>query len=531
MVYTEDSEVTESSLEELIANAQVSDAILVYNLMAKRKISISNELRQRFLELICFNNHEDFISEELFEERWFSQPVTGKDRLRKTWKDNDLAESVFNEIPKSAQSYSAIIRGMCKFIQVERGYALYQEALQRDVQIDAATFNSVIRVISYLRESGSTRWELVVEILQTMALRKVKPNIETLNAVLSVVSTVHGAIAKEYALQTLAEFKALGIVPTLETWYILLMTVYRGRGPISHILHDVMKEVEGKEFEIQGLKDTSFFVTAMSICNKELNDKDLARQVDNLLHVGRNYDLIGGSFNETAYYRHYFTVLCNNEPLDVFMETYNALVPNITVPESDIMVLILTKVDITGALELIPRLWSDIVMFELLNQEKILHLVLQTMVENKPSNDIPTQANLSSNFADIAWQIFTKIEEQSDRQRKPITWSGTMISDVLTLVCRSEDYEKAQVVFDKMNRDQDVISGSTDPAALDLFIKLSVSKKQPSKAITALQYCVENSFPNNQELGRFIVNAMTLDQHHTSRITSLVGTEVLKGNE
>lgn len=530
MVYTEDSEVTESSLEQLIANAQVSDAILVYSLMAKRNISISNELRQSFLELICFNNHADFISEELYEERWFSHAATAKERQRKTWKDNDLAESVFNEIePKSSQAYCAIIRGMCKFLQVERGYALYQEALQRDVQIDVATYNSVIRVISFLRENGSLRWELVLEVLQAMALRKVKPNIETMNAILTVVSTIHGAIAKEYALQTLAEMKALGMVPTLETWYFLLTTFYRAKGQISHILHDVMKEIDGKEFQIQSVKDTSFFVHAMCICNDHLNDKDLARKIDNLLHVGRNYDLMGGSFNETVYYRRFFSVLCNNEPLDVFMETYNALVPNICVPDVDIMALILTKVDISGTLELIPRLWSDIVMFELLNHEKIPHLVLQTMVDNKPSSDIPAHANLNSNFADIAWEIFTKIEEQTENRRNPIVWSGKMISDVLTLICRSEDYKKAQEVFDKINATQDVFVA--DPAALDLFIKLSVSNKQPSKAIVALQYCVENSFSNNQQLGRFIVNAMTLDTHHISKITSLVGTEVLRSNE
>ncbi|XP_037034613.1 protein PTCD3 homolog, mitochondrial [Bradysia coprophila] len=532
MVYTEDSEVNESSLEQLITNSQVSDAILVYNLMVKRNLSISSELRQSFLELICFNNHEDSLSEDLYEERWFSRSFTTKERQRKTWKDNDLAESVFNEIePKSSQAYCAIIRGMCKFIQVERGYALFQDALQRDLQIDVATFNSVINVISFLREGGHNRWQLVLELLQTMVSRKVKPNIGTMNAVLSVISTVHGTVAREYALQTLAEFKELGIAPTLETWYFVLSIFYRERSPISHVLFDIMKEIEGKEFEIQGMKDMSFFVAAMNVCQNELNDKDLAKRVDNLLHVGHNYDLIGGSLSETVYYRQYFTVLCNNEPLDVFMETYNALVPNIYIPEPIIMTKILTQVDINGALELIPRLWSDIVIFELLNQEKILDLVLKIMVDNKPSNDIPAQANLSSNFADIAWQIFNRIEEQSERQRNPVTWSGKMISDVLTLACRAEDSVKAQKIFDKINKDQDVISGIADPAALELFIKLSVSKKQPSKAIAALQYCVENSFSNNQERGRYIVNAMTLDGNHISKITSLVGTEVLKGNE
>lgn len=532
MVYREDSEVNESSLEQLIANVEVADAILVYNLMVKRNINISNELRQSFLELICFNNHEDNVAEELIEERWFSQTATGKERLRKTWKDADLAETVFNEIePKNSQAYGAMIRGMCKYIQAEKGFALYQDALQKDLHIDVETFNSVIRVSTFLRESGDSRWHFVQELLQTMALRKVKPNLGTMNAVLSVASSASGTICREYVRQTLAEFKVLGVVPSLESWYFVLAAFCRERGPISHVLFDILNEIEGKEFKIQGLKDTFFFVTAMDICRNHLNDKDLAKRVDNLLHFGHNYDLIGDSYKESVYYRHYFGLLCNAEPLDVFMETYHTLVPNIYTPEPGIMTEILKQVDINGALELIPRLWSDIVIFEHSNRESILELVLKIMVENVPSKDIATQANLGENFSSIAWQIFTKIEEQPENKTNALTWTATMISHILTLICRSEDYVKALIVFDKINQNQDDISGVADPAALESFIKLSISNKRPTKAIAALQYCVENSFSNNQALGRLIVNSMTLDDNHISKISSLVGTEVLKSSE
>lgn len=532
MVYTEESEVNESSLEQLIANADVTDAILVYNLMVQRNIPVSNELRQSFLELLCFKNHADGIDEDLVEERWFSQEQVGRERLRKTWKDGDLAESVFNEIePKTSQAYGAVIRGMCKYIQVERAFALYQDALQRDLQVDAATFNSVIRVSPFLRESGDMRWQLVQEVLQTMALRKVKPNLDTMNSILSVVTTINGTEAREHVRQTLAEFKALDIAPSLESWYYVLTTFCRERGPISHVLHDILNEIEGKEFEIQGLKDTSFFVTAMEICRKHLNDKNLGKRVNDLLHVGHNYDLIGDSYKESVYYRHYFGLLCHNEPLDVFMETYNVLVPHVYVPEPGIMMEILKQVNIAGSIELIPRLWSDIVCFELSHRENILDFVLRIMVENVPNIDIPAQANLNEKFSDIAWQIFETIEEQPEKKMNPIMWTGSMISHVLTLVCRFEDYTKASTVFDKINRCQDEIQGIIDPAAMELFIKSSIANKRPSQAIAALQYCVENSFSNNLQLGRLIVNSMTLDSHYTSKITSLVGTEVLKNTE
>lgn len=532
MVYTEETVVDESSLEQLIANVQVSDAILVYNLMLQRKISISNELRQSFLELICFNNHEDNIPEELIEERWFSRNNIGKERQRKTWKDGGLAESIFNEIePKDSATYAAIIRGMCKYIQAERGYAFYQEALQKDLHIDVATFNSVIRIVNFLREGAEMRWLLVQELLQTMAIRKVKPNLETMNSVLTIVASIGIMKAREYALQTIAEFKALGIEPSLESWYHVLSIFCRVQ--ISHVLCDILNEIEGKEFKIQGLKDTFFFVTAMNICRNHLNDKNLAKRVNDLLHFGNNYELLGDAYRESIYHAHYFVVLCNNEPLDVFMETYNILVPNVYTPDAAVMIEILKQVNVNGALELIPRLWSDIVLFEQMNREEILELTLNIMGENIPNKDIPAHSNLNEQFSDIAWQIFNKLEEDRTemRTRNPLSFTSKMISNILTLTCRSEDYEKALKVFEKMDQNQDEIIGVTDAAALELFIKLCISKKQPSKAIAALQYCVENSFSNNQALGRLIVDSLTLDGYHISKITSLIGTDVLKSTE
>lgn len=62
-----------------------------------------------------------------------------------------------------------------------------------------------------------------------------------------------------------------------------------------------MNHIDGQEFEIVDLKDTSFFVTAMGICHQHLSDLELARRVDGLLHTGENYNLIGDSYKESIY--------------------------------------------------------------------------------------------------------------------------------------------------------------------------------------------------------------------------------------
>lgn len=86
MVYNENSEVSEQDLVNLINNVQVSDAVLVYQLLKNKQVDVSPNVEQSLLELICYNNGEDTLSDEFIEERWFRQSSKGKERQRKTWK-------------------------------------------------------------------------------------------------------------------------------------------------------------------------------------------------------------------------------------------------------------------------------------------------------------------------------------------------------------------------------------------------------------------------------------------------------------
>lgn len=397
LVYTEETDVTIDSLRECIANTQVTDAALVYRkLSSDTSCEIPAELKQQLLELICFHNHEDPVPADLIEERWHSQQTTGagggsggRDRQRKTWRDNDLAEQLFADIqPPTLESYAALIRGMARYCQVERAWSLFQEATAAGHRLDVATYNSIIAVANFLKESGEMRWQLVREILQRMADAKLRPDIGTLNACMQLISTIGGyRHGREFALATLAEFRELGVQPSLGTWYYVLSIFCRERGPTSHVLRDVMAELErdavaAERLECRSVRDTWFFVTAMDVCRNHLGgDRELAKRVDRLLHRGNNYDLMGDSYKESIYYRHLFALMCAAEPLEVFMaETYDRLVPHVYTPEPGIMAEVLKQVDVNGALELVPRLWSDMVQFDHVQRVSLLEQVLKIMV-------------------------------------------------------------------------------------------------------------------------------------------------------
>lgn len=531
-IFTEESQVEVKDLKDLITDAEVSDAILVFRLLQKNKVEVPADLKQSFFELICFYNCEEPLDEDLIEERWFRQTERLKERFRKTWKDHDLAEQIFAETePKDSRAFSTIIRGMCKFYQVEKAWAFFNDAIARNIELDVESFNSILNVTTFIKESSELRWDQILEILTMMKDKKVDPNLGTLNACLSTISVMGGRNPRDYALKILSEFKHIGVEPSLASWFFVLQTFCKDRGPVSHVLIDILNQIEGKKFQIRDMRDTQFFVKAMDICRNHLHDNSLAKRVDALLHVGDNYNLIGDSFKESIYYRHYFSLLVTSEPLDKFMESYHWLVPNVYIPEPAVMEEILKAVETSGAIEHVPMLWSHMVLFDHNNRENLLDLITRIMIQNKPNPTIPQQEHLSENFGSIAYDMWSKIEEKNEMRSKPIVWTAKLLGDIIVLLCRVGEFERAVEIYDKLSTNQQKILGEPDFSALKEFVQLCIVKKQPSKAISCLQYSTDIGFPESRELAKSICMGFTLDETHTKRIAFLVDLDVIKEAE
>jgi pentatricopeptide repeat domain-containing protein 3 len=506
--------------------------MLVYELLQKSNAEISPELKQSFFELICFYNCEEPLDEDLIEERWFAQTEKGKERYRKSWKDGGLAETVFDSFEvKDSKAYSTIIRGMCKFYQVERAWALLNDALAKNIPVDVECYNSILNVSNFLKESTELRWEFVQEILKLMKDQNIQPNLGTLNGALNAVRLMGGKQIREYCLAVLAEFKPLNIEPSLASWAFVLQTFCRERGPVSHILIDILNEIEGKEFHIQDPRDTNFFSIAMDIARNHLNDVTLCRRVNDLLHFGDNYNLIGDSYKESVYYRNFFFAILTNEPLESFMETYYRFVPNIYVPEPAVMEEILKAVDVTGSIEHIPLLWSNMVQFDHIGRESCLNAITKVMVENPPNPQIKIHEGLTEKFATAAYDMWTKIEERNENRTKAIIWTGKMLSDILLLICNSGDIVKATEVFENIVKNQDKIMGEPTVTSLEKFTKLCIENKKPDLAISCLQLSNDIGFNETKQLAKDIVIGFTLDGHMTKKVMSIVGLELVEEAE
>lgn len=524
-IYTEQTDVSEALLQNLVKQFEVTDSITVFLLLEKNGVNVSTATRQQLLELICFCNAENPTSEEWLEERWYRQSMTGRERHRKTWKDHDFAEKLFQSMPepKSANAYDTIIRGMCKYFQAEKAWHLFESALKDNVALNVETYNAIILTTNFLSERD-VKWNKLISILQLMNDNKVTPNLITLNNSLAAVSSIsaHNRPVRDWALSLLAELRRFDhIKPSLATWYFLLAIYCRENGPTSHILVNILDEVQGQQFTIQDRRDVLFFVTAMDVSCNHLQDKEVANRVNDLLRTGENYNLIGDSFKESIYYRHYFNLLCQTESLDKFMESYNRLVPNIYIPEPSIMENILRKIGMESAFTMVPLIWSQMIIFDHASKENLLSILLNVMVTGK--NEVT--AELVTKFGQISWEMWQKIEDANETQNMSapsIALTGALLGNILKLQVSAGNYKEATTIFHKLDRDQHNILGVTDRAAMEDFISLAVQNKEPSLAIRALQYCVENGHENCSGLSKLITETLKLNSTDQMKVQSLV---------
>ncbi|KAK4293028.1 hypothetical protein Pmani_034231 [Petrolisthes manimaculis] len=522
--YTED-DASEAVLRELVRQNEVSDAITMYHICKDKSIDLSDEAKQELLELVCYSNGEDQLEEDWLEERWHRQTTT---TIRKTWNDDGVAEELFQSLSeKKSAAYCALIRGMTQYYQVDRAWQLYKECQEEELPLDTNTYNSLIRVSSFLRDASDLRWQLVKELLATMAESGVQPNLGTLNSTLEALTQVAGwREARGLSLQVLREFTQAGIEPSLATYYFLLLIHCRERGPVSHILLDILDHLQGRAFQARHLKDTYFFVTAMNIARNHIQNLEAARHVDDLLHTDNNYCLIGDSYRESVYYRHYFALMCSQMPIDQFMEVYSDLSPHIYTPERDVMEMILKFTTLHNALQYIPQLYSDMVAYNLGNQEKLLTLVLSAAAQHQSADD---NIELTEKMGRVAEDIWTRVEElMQDKTRiNRITWTGQMLGDVLTCLVVSGNYMLCQVVLKDATLKAHTILGYIPPPALRVMLDAAIQRKDGDTGLEVVKYALESGHHETGELALHLRSSLNLTPRQKAKLTTALGTDIM----
>lgn len=245
-VYTPDMTFNLKDLEVAIARREVTNSMIAFNKLREQGIEIERNVFLDFFELVAFFNERDVFDADMTEEMWFQREEQGK----KTWKDGGLIDQLYGEHESTYPQLTGIyLQALVKHYHMNKAFELYGHAIQSGKPLSLDAYNAVLQTIPYVRQSGQSRYELLIELLKQIAQRKLKPDLQTFNGALAVISrNSRWKGAKNEAQKVLNEMKALSITPTLGTYYYILRIFYHEANDMNDTLPRIIDAIKDKTF-------------------------------------------------------------------------------------------------------------------------------------------------------------------------------------------------------------------------------------------------------------------------------------------
>ncbi|TRY91170.1 hypothetical protein DNTS_006100 [Danionella cerebrum] len=249
--------VSEAALKERIQLRRVTDAVDLYDQLLQGGNTVSLNVTNDLLDLICLYGDRDPVKESFLQQTLshISQYLTSLPHS-----ENNNAERIFGLLSEpNTRSYSALIQGMVKHGAFSKAIETYTDLRRNGLIGDVAIFNALIRAVWGSYPTFNERVEKSMNFLVEMESQKIKPNLNTFNAVLKCLLN-SGKFGRASAFSVFSEMKALNIEPSLGSYNFLIYMFYNAalkdheEANIA-ILDNVMNEILGKSFTPQHPED------------------------------------------------------------------------------------------------------------------------------------------------------------------------------------------------------------------------------------------------------------------------------------
>ncbi|KAL6089556.1 hypothetical protein STEG23_000437 [Scotinomys teguina] len=517
-------DVSEAALKERIRLRKVKASVDLFDQLLQAGTTVSLETTNSLLDLLCYYGDQEPPADCPFQQPEHAENLeedteeSNQTIKKKTipWKAQNNAERVFALMPeKNARSYCTMIQGMVKHRAYAQALDLYTELLNNRLRADVYTFNALIGAKMFTpSEKFEEKWNNMLDLLKHMVAQKVKPNLQTFNAVLKYLRRfyLHGKLP---ALQTLREMKYMGIEPSLATYhYIILLFYHRGSSVKipSLIIYDIMNELEGRKFSPRDLDDDKFFLSAMNVCSS-LRDLELAYRVHRLLNTGDNRKLIGGDFQHNYYYSKFFSLICSMEQIDVTLKWYKDLIPSVFFPHSQALIGLLQALDVANRLEMVPQIWKDSKEYGHTFRDALREEILMLMARDKHPPELQVA------FADCAADIKATYESQDARQTA-LDWPANPLQYIAVLLLRggrTQEAWKMLTLFKKHNK----IPRSE---LLEEFMDTAKASDSPDLAIEVVKLASAFSLPVCESLAQRVMIDFTVDPKQKEALGNLTAS-------
>lgn len=520
--YTDKNQVSEEILLNVISQCKVSDALHIYNLL---DTNVSNGTKQALLELLCFYNCKEYVIKNLIFEQWFTSS-----KKNYVWQYENEIKELFNFLKTqdnstAAAAYNIMICGLTKYFKVNDAWKLYEECKKKDIPFNLTTWNYVIRLFSKVFNKKKLNEEYIFEFLILMNKNKVKPNIQTLNAILKMVIELKTENVKDIIKHLLLEFKNMNIKFSLGTYYYIIkgFTSYDTSNS-QDIFIQILRTLKNKTFTIQDPMDNNFFKFSMYLAS-QYNNKEAGNLIHELLLTGDNYKFISTVVMESDYFNSYLLLLLSTSSIKEFFEVYEKIVPNIYVPTKQLLINIINELKSCDLyiLKYLPRLWSDIntyIQMDLSIKLIIIHLMKKTISSTNSSC-------LRTTFINAALDCWNEIKNQIIRGKTNKTIETNMITDISILLLHGDFVKESIEVLTFINKSDLCISVMTERQVNEL-IDLYISKQCMKGCLLIVDYLVNLGFSNQVDaIIRKLQNLPKFTNADRKKLINLVGKQVL----
>lgn len=205
---------------------------------------------------------------------------------------------------------------------MDKAWHLYEENQGKNIPLSIDGYNSIMSMISALKQGDDKSKFLVMDIYRTMAAYGITPNIHTFNAALSVATVMKtNRVALDFTRNILADIAKFELKPSLTTYYYLLQILNRfgnymffclakisctcrmftslfaetGDAAYSSFVK-ILESLKEETLTIQNEKDLEFFITAMKMASQQFCNRQAGEMVNELLLTGENYKFIGNNY-------------------------------------------------------------------------------------------------------------------------------------------------------------------------------------------------------------------------------------------
>ncbi|XP_029645516.1 protein PTCD3 homolog, mitochondrial [Octopus sinensis] len=475
----------ESTLLECVKLRKVTSAMAVYDRVLAGGATVSSDVFQQLLDLLCIYNCQN-VEVPLTPEEYFYQRDLDSSRnqrsIKNTWKQDGMAEKIFNDMTeKTPEAYCSLIQGAAKYYNMERAFNLYDEMKGKKLPVSLSAYNSLLHVAVYHGDTYPMKWNLILNLLKDMKSSKLQPNLATFNAVLNSLSRMtRFGKCRMIAHNVLTEMKNCGIEPSLASWSMFINIIYFNENVESQVIYQIMDHLKDKEMTLQHPADFDFFANAMAKCYIQIKDLELAYKIDEFLHCGSNYKFLGDAFKEGIYYSFFFRLICQFETLEKIMYYYDLFAPNMWTPNTLALSELLKAIQLHDGQEHLPRIWSDLVMFQFTRGEETGTIFKLMADESRPE--------LLSQFADVAVKIIERWTEENDANiREFIVLTGELLGNMMVIVMKADRFSDAWNIFQLYEKHSPKLSNVPSESAMSMLLDGCLNEKHTKNLLQCVK--------------------------------------------